>query len=534
MWWIVLIAALLPFAQVRDFDHVWDDHVFRGPGSSALSPDVSWTQLLGADLFAQPHSSDEASGLWRPLVLASYRIEAQLAGASQAGFLWLGHVGTLLLHALASLAFFALMLRLGLKRGAALLGATLFALHPVHAEPVSWLSGRMDVGATAAGLLGLLALLSASRHSAAGAPSGVRPQLVDVGAAALFVAALLCKETGVVFLPLAVLLAHSAGLSWRRSLFAPVLAGVTYAALRAGLYSGAWLPEAAAAEPSAWWTTLAAIPAQLRLMLWPGEPTPVHPLAEHHGLDRSVVGGIIALLLLGALTLRAWRQREQLGVLGFGVLTLGLLALLPWLSPGPRADLAGPLNERYLYALSLAPCLGFAWLAARCSLAQPVASSVAALALVIVLAPVTARRSEVWRDDAAFVEAGLRRLPEHPDLWVQRGDAALQAYARDENPAHLQRALVSFENALVHEPQHRVAAVNRFIAMVGLGRDEEELVFYAESLLERWPDDPLVLFNVAAWHAEAGHPVDARRLLSKDLSAAPWHPKSRALLNELR
>ena len=37
----------------------------------------------------------------------------------------------------------------------------------------------------------------------------------------------------------------------------------------------------------------------------------------------------------------------------------------------------------------------------------------------------------------------------------------------------------------------------RFV-LVGLG-DEERVAFLAESLLERWPDDPLVLFNLAAW-----------------------------------
>jgi len=517
---LVLLAALLPFAGVRDFDHVWDDHVFRGPGSLALSPDVSWTTLLGADLFAQPGTSDAGSGLWRPLVLASYRVEAQLAGSSRAGFLWLGHVGTLLLHALASLALFGLLRRLQLGVGAALLGATLFAVHPVHAEPVSWLSGRMDVGGTAAGLLALGLALRGSRAA-------------DVGAALLLVAALLCKETAIVFLPLAALLAHSRGRSLRVSLALPTLALLGYLALRAELYEGRVVPGAGLADAESWWTGLAAIPSQLRLMLWPGAPSPLHPLASRAAPDPAVFAGLGALALLAGLSWHAWRRRNGAGVLAFGVLALGLASLLPWVAPTARADLAGPLNERYLYALSIAPCVGLAWIVRRAQLARLPWAVAGSVGLLLVLGPVTAARSEVWRDDAAFVEAGLRRLPEHPDLWVQRGDAALQAYAADQDPAHLERALQSFETALTHDPEHLVAAVNRFIVVATLGQDEKA-AFLAAKLAEGWPEEPLVLFNLAAWHAEQGRPVEARKLLNRDLAAEPWHPRSRDLLRELR
>jgi protein O-mannosyl-transferase len=88
-----------------------------------------------------------------------------------------------------------------------LAAATLFALHPAHAEPVQWITGRVDVLATLLYLAGFLAFL---RYRA----SGDRQWLIAI--AGIYAAAAFAKEFGLT-LPLMMIAADLVWLqSWRR------------------------------------------------------------------------------------------------------------------------------------------------------------------------------------------------------------------------------------------------------------------------------------------------------------------------------
>jgi len=87
-----------------------------------------------------PHDGG-ASGLYRPVTMASFAIDRSLAGAEP---LWF-HTVNLLLHALASLLVWQAACSAGLRRGGALLAAMLFALHPLHTEAVANITGRAEL-----------------------------------------------------------------------------------------------------------------------------------------------------------------------------------------------------------------------------------------------------------------------------------------------------------------------------------------------------------------------------------------------------
>lgn len=521
---LVLLCALLPFAGVRHFDHVWDDHVFRGPASLVADASIGWGDLLEADLFDVPDAEAERSGFWRPAALLSFRVEALLAGGSHQGYLWLGHVVTWGLHVLASLTLLGLLTALGLGRVEALIGAALFALHPVHAEPVSWISGRMDVGATAAGFAALWVSARGGGRSFAGATSLV----------ALLLLGMLFKESGALFLGLFTLLALARGARWRAALGPPALSLAIYLGLRLTLYGGLAGVSAAAPTAERWWTALSVVPSQLRLLIWPGEPTPVHPVLTRAEPDAVALAGIVALLLLVVCCVNALRRRELAGTLAFGVLALGLLLVLPWVGQRPATNtLSGPLNERFLYALALAPCVGIARLVGATGRCGPRAALALVLGLLVVLTPITAARTRVWANDESFARAALRRAPGEPDLSVHLGDALLQRYAVSSSAEDLRAALSAFETALSLRPDHLQASVNRFICLQSLGA-LDELPNRARALLKRWPDEPLVLYNLAVWHAGEGRLDRAEDLLTRDLGKPPRHPLSRSLLLELR
>lgn len=134
----------------------WDDNVnvYENPLITSQSLDG-----LGR-IWASPHAS-----LYVPLVYTSYLVETFLAkglgwilvgaGAwprgvsagevSQILAVGLMHTTNLALHSLCAIAVYAILRRLIGNRNAALAGALLFALHPLQAEPVAWITGRKDV-----------------------------------------------------------------------------------------------------------------------------------------------------------------------------------------------------------------------------------------------------------------------------------------------------------------------------------------------------------------------------------------------------
>lgn len=99
------------------------------------------------DFFLQP---DSANSVYCPLTLASFMLENLLWGINSC----MAHLVNFLFFILIVFQVDRLGRRMGLSPGAALMAASVFALHPLHVEPVSWITARKDV------LYGIFYLLS--------------------------------------------------------------------------------------------------------------------------------------------------------------------------------------------------------------------------------------------------------------------------------------------------------------------------------------------------------------------------------------
>jgi tetratricopeptide (TPR) repeat protein len=77
---------------------------------------------------------------YRPLFTVMLTVEYHLFGLWPQGW----HLVSLLLHVLCAAGVFYLILRMSGRNLLALLASILFAVHPVHAESVSWISGMTD------------------------------------------------------------------------------------------------------------------------------------------------------------------------------------------------------------------------------------------------------------------------------------------------------------------------------------------------------------------------------------------------------
>lgn len=177
------MAALAVFAVTLGGTFVYDDlHVLYNDPRIA-NPRLWW------QFWTRGYVPEAVDNLYRPLVSMSYAIQWQLHGDAA----WPFHLVNWLLHAAVSAAVAEMARRwAGFRVG--LIAGLLFAVHPIHVEPVAYVVGRAE-------------LMCALFVVAAMILFAPRP-LTRTRATGVFgcvVAAMLCKEQGM-FLPLLLLL----------------------------------------------------------------------------------------------------------------------------------------------------------------------------------------------------------------------------------------------------------------------------------------------------------------------------------------
>jgi hypothetical protein len=156
----------------------------------------------------------------RPVTAVSFMVDARVWGGNALGY----RVMNLLLHAGTATLVGLIAWRAAQRDLTSALGAAaLFALHPAHAEPVQWITGRVDVLATTFYLAGFLAFL---RYREAGTRTALS------AFAALYALAAFSKEFGLT-LPLmciaADLIWHSRWREWRRvATWVPYVASIAF------------------------------------------------------------------------------------------------------------------------------------------------------------------------------------------------------------------------------------------------------------------------------------------------------------------
>ena len=422
----------------------------------------------------------------RPLLKLSFALDRQLGLGLPAL-----HAVNLAVHLAAALLALALLRRLeawvtagdedgggpaavGVAEGrvgwAALLGALLFALHPIQTEAATYLSGRSSSLAALLALGSLLTWLSGR--------AGGRPWLVHAASPLLLAASLGVKETALVLPPaLLILAAAEPGRPgrWRRALAGTavhwlVLLAAAAAILAAPAYRG-MLAQAAPLRPPlqnlrvhldglAWLTGQVLRPDRLLADPGPASTTgPWWPAALTALALAALLAGALAALLLGR------NAPLRLGATpGRRAAALALLWWLLWLPPSgwilPRPEAA---NDRQAYLALLGPAwLVGRWLAAGLARggARRAAAALATAALLLGLGVTTARRNLVYADELTFWADVAANAPLNPRAFNNLG-LALSARCR------LAEAEAAFEQALALDPDHARARVNLWLLRQG-------------------------------------------------------------------
>jgi tetratricopeptide (TPR) repeat protein len=332
---------------------------------------------------------------------------------------------------------FALLTRY-LPSGPSLAAVSLFAVHPVHVEPVAFISGRTDLLAVFF-LLGALLLLLLRP----GERLGWSRMLCG---SFLFFLSGLSKEIGLV-LP-AVTLAvwwRDEGLKVALKRTIPLLfllATMLFlrsAALRHGAGLGSW-------EISHFqWQEYPPLALQtLRLLFFPVKLLPYYVVRPLPPAGILAVGGLLLILLYALARLGKSRAWDTSFILGTTLFLASLVTILP-LFRKQGAIIA----DRFLYlpSVGLSVLAGCLWeLAARKTFLESVRRNralVFGLAAVPVafMLPWSMIRSTDWRDDETLFTRSLARDPENPVFHYHLGDLYNRRQQYDKAEPFLRRAV---------------------------------------------------------------------------------------------
>jgi tetratricopeptide (TPR) repeat protein len=385
------VLAVAVYVPGLPGEFVYDDHRLIVDNDGLKRP-FDPSRAFLRDYYASDLDS-RGLGYYRPIAILSNELDYRVGGGGALLF----HLTNLLLHVAATFCVFALARRLaGPGLVAPVVAASLFALHPSHAESVAFISGRVDPLATVFVLATILLHLRANDAS--------RKWPWRVAAAGAWLCGFLSKEMAVTApLLAAVLEAGTEGFPSRRDLKARALRYVPYLAV-AGVYLAARvaaLGHLLAPSPDGATLSLSkpfvAFGTYLRWLVFPPFGLNLEP--EPSGTSWAVFAGLGILAALLVL-LFFWRRAFKVELATASAVSLALVPVLQ-LKPLETA-----LSERFLYlpsafAMTLAGLLAARWCLAR--------GRVAALVVVLLLGGLYAAnlvpRSLLWRDEVKLWNA---------------------------------------------------------------------------------------------------------------------------------
>jgi len=384
----------------------------------SLGPPVNgWSRVLTDQLIAP--ALKQSSDYYRPVINLSYLLDFSLWGYKPFGYhlsIWLAHIlNTVLVFFLAK-GLLSNRARSVPQKILPLVAASLFAVHPAHAEAVAWIAGRSDV------FCGTFILVSMVLYIRSGQNGSWQLSSLSMLA---FILALLTKETAVGLVPLFVLYDY---LSQPKTLTRENAIRWLIPALILGIYF--WMRNTGISTPSGGIVVQELIPFEavlgmitvlsfyLKLMLF---PYPLHPfIIAFTASSLFLKFAVVVCVALAGFSIWALIRREV-------VLSFGLFWALIFLGPAVLAGVFGisitPLAERYVYI----PSVGFliasvGWLLQgleRIAVAaekQKIKVWVTACLIVITIVGVWGReswsRNAVWRSPVTFWEAAVAASPE--------------------------------------------------------------------------------------------------------------------------
>jgi tetratricopeptide (TPR) repeat protein len=504
---------------------LYDDHKDIARNPILLNPDRL------AEVFSRSFLHEgRQRGLYRPVAGLTYWIDHRLFGPKPLGF----HLENVIWHGAASLMVLALLRQLWPKEPyLALAGAALFAVHPVHTEAVSWVSGRPEVLAAFFGLLTFWAHRRADEASSGRLPL----RALALGGWLLALGAKESAATVPLLLVMTDALLGKPERWWKPRIllerygpYVPLaLAYLTVRWMVLGRLGPVGVHQYFQGEPI--WvrasTMLKVASAYAGRLLWPVNLNLAWIVPHARGLLDGPAPALSMMLLVTLLGL-AWYLRRRAAPVSWGVFWWAL-ALLPVSNLWPIGELAA---ERFLYLPSVGACAALGWAFSRgeeqagedrsvwrrlCS-----APVFLGLAVVVLFSVNTVDRNRDWMDAYRLWRKTVRQSPESLHARMNLGKVLFQM-------GRVKEAAGQFEAVLERSPHYVDALNNLAAAYAKLGRLDDARRAFARATAIR-PDHPQAWFNLGFLLIKKGDLAEAREALERARALDPANPKIPYLL----
>ena len=509
---IMLALAVLCYANSLNNQYVFDDiHLI------AANPYIKGIENL-------PRLLGMKGGYlsYRPLRTISYALDYTLNSklwyhfsnntGYEKGLIPLGyHIGNIFYHIATALIVFLVIYKLTLSHRAAFIGASLFVLHPVHTDSVTYLSGRRDILFTLFYLAGFYFFLCYRER---------RHYKFIVAAFAMYILSMGCKEMGVTLPALflgydlvnnfiwtgekinlgfwkGVLL--SLRKSFVRSYFLyplTFLGAVAYSCYKVFIQSPSLQTTYYGDSALTTFLTVGKILVHyLQLLVLPIKLNADYtynafPLSSSF-LEPATFFSFLLLLFIGYVTLKllVFSKLAAFGIFWYFV------TLLPVCHIFPHHEL---LAEHYLYLPSVGFCLIMALIAdsflGQSKYAFPV--SAALIAVVVLFSLRIADRNRDWKESLTLYEKTVKTAPQCARAHCNLGEAYVGRGRIDEGIAACKRALAI-------KPRYAEAHYNLGVAYAKKGRLDDAIAEYREALA-LVPRYPQAINNLGAVLLEKG------------------------------
>jgi tetratricopeptide (TPR) repeat protein len=484
----VLVCAITAFTYfgTLSFGFVYDDNATI----------VSNVAIRSFRTVPQQFQSSAFLHIYRPLTALWLCANYALFGLRPAWW----HLAAVALHVLITYLTFVVTYELVSDRGTAFIASLLFGIHPAHVENVTWLSAVNDLLMSALLLASFLAFL---HYRKSDGKSRLVLSLV------LFAAALLTKETAVVFpvliLVFAWLFTAETGGAWRRAansigasvaffcVLAVYLIARSFAMMGSVGASTTSLPgwtTIALTWPSILWFDVCHLVLPLRL----SEFYPSGYVASP-GLKTFIVPA--ALLTAVTISVLLWTRRlkdAHAAQFAFAWIWLTLVPAL-YLRALTPSDF---LHDRFLYL----PSFGFVILVALAirqlpgSLTEPSSSPMRlAVVVLLVVAGVVGTFSNQlpWASDVLLYENGLKFVPDSSNL---KDNLANALVARGQS----QEAIRLYQEVLERDPRFWRSNYNLGHELLRAGKNAEAEQYLTRAVQIDGSDaDQFIFLAVAQW-----------------------------------
>jgi protein O-mannosyl-transferase len=507
---LVALVAAAPYLASLGYGFVYDDGPIIADNPALHVP----AGMLTAWRVAYWPAEWGRAGLFRPVVQFVYALLWNVGGGSALLF----HSYAVVLYAVCAVAVLWMLAR-ALPMRAAVIGALLFAAHPLHVESVANIAGSAEAVAALASIACVMVMLRAFHEQ-----DGDIEWSAAIRSAVLLAIAIGAKESAATVPALVALCAwgwRAPGDSMqvraaavlargRRAWIAYAIVLALMIAARHAVLGGFSPPNSALAVglegetiTQRWWTMTAAWPLVAHLLLLPTRlsmhygPTTVLP---HHGPTAIAIAAIATFAAMLAAAGMIAKRGDRRPLVAIVWVVLAYLAASNILIPTGQL-----LAERTLFCASIGVAMLAGWAIAqteRAAIAEQRAAAWLAAALVILGAAGTVIRVPVWSSEERLFRSGIEFDPAafYPYQMLARaagrhGDnvrgLALLGAAYDRYPAGESLALEYAQHLRTSERGEDALTVLRAASSAHPASQAVRLAFLDALLERRGPDSAI-------------------------------------------